>query len=54
MLLILLILRFGREVNTSSSIKKLTGFSKKKEKKRKGNAHVVLGFVCSTNELKQG
>ena len=31
----------------SSLIKKLINFSKKK-----GNAHVVLGFVCPTNELK--
>ena len=30
-----------------SLIKKLIKFSKKK-----GNAHLVLGFVCPTNELK--
>ena len=41
------ILRFGRKAHTSSLIKKLINFSKKK-----GNAHVVLGFVCLTNELK--
>ena len=41
------ILRFGRETHTSSVIKKLINFSK-----RKGNADVVLGFVRSTNELK--
>ena len=41
------ILRFGRETHTSSVIKKLINFSK-----RKGNADVVLGFVRPTNELK--
>ena len=41
------ILRFGRETHTSSLIKKLINFSK-----RKGNADVVLGFVRPTNELK--
>ena len=41
------ILRFRREAHTSSLIKKLINFSKKK-----GNAHVVLGFVCPTTELK--
>ena len=44
---ILFILRFGREAHTSSLIKKLINFSKKT-----GNAHVALGFVCPTNELK--
>ena len=51
MLLILLILRFGREANTTSSVKKLIALQKKKQN---GNAHVVLSLVCSTNELKQG
>ena len=35
------------KLTQSSLIKKLINFSKKK-----GNAHVVLGFVCPTNELK--
>ena len=41
------IFRFGREPYTSSLIKTLINFTKKK-----GNEHVVLGFVCSTNGLK--
>ena len=44
---ILFTLRFGSEAHTSSLIKKGIGFSKKN-----GNAHVVLNFVCPTNELK--
>ena len=43
MLLTLLILQIRREADTSSSIKKLTSFSKKM-----GNTHVMLGFVWST------
>ena len=43
---ILFILRYGREARTSSLIKKLIKFSKE-------NPHVVLGFVCPTNELKE-
>ena len=35
------------KLTQSSLIKKLINFSK-----TKGNAHVVLGFVCPTNELK--
>ena len=41
------IFRFGREPHASSLIKTLINFTEKK-----GNAHVVLGFVFSTNGLK--
>ena len=37
----------GSSHHKSSLIKKLINFSKKK-----GNAHVVLGFACPSNELK--
>ena len=35
------------KLTQSSLIKKLINFSKKK-----GNTHLMLGFVCPTNELK--
>ena len=41
------IYRFGREPHTSSLIKTVINFTEKK-----GKAHVVLGFVGSTNGLK--
>ena len=57
MLLILLILRFGRETNTSSSIEKLIAFRKKGEthmlfSKERGNAHVRGNVLMIKARLK--
>ena len=44
---ILLILQFGGKAHASRLIKTLINFSRKK-----GNAHVALGFECPANDLK--